>query len=40
MAGGHMTLRQCLETAGDIIDSGKAMQKMLDFVAATNEAAA
>ncbi|MDR1246242.1 MAG: anthranilate phosphoribosyltransferase [Clostridiales Family XIII bacterium] len=40
MANGHMTLRRCLETARDIIDSGSAMRKMLDFVAATNGAAA
>jgi anthranilate phosphoribosyltransferase len=36
MAHNHVTLRQCLHMAGEIIDSGKALGKLRDFVAATN----
>ncbi|MDR1135604.1 MAG: anthranilate phosphoribosyltransferase [Clostridiales Family XIII bacterium] len=37
MAYNHITLRQCLKMAGEIIDSGKALQKLEDFISATNE---
>ncbi|MDR3296443.1 MAG: anthranilate phosphoribosyltransferase [Clostridiales Family XIII bacterium] len=40
MAQSHMTLRQCLKMAGDLIDCGKAMEKMELFVSATNAAGA
>jgi anthranilate phosphoribosyltransferase len=40
MANNHMTLRQCVKMAQDIIDSGAALDKLNAFVAATNEAAA
>jgi anthranilate phosphoribosyltransferase len=40
MAYNHVTLRQCLRMAADLIDSGKAMKKLRDFVAATRVAAA
>ncbi|MDR0425419.1 MAG: anthranilate phosphoribosyltransferase [Clostridiales Family XIII bacterium] len=36
MAYNHITLRQCLKMAGELIDSGKALQKLEDFIAATN----
>jgi anthranilate phosphoribosyltransferase len=40
MANNHMTLRQCVRMAQDIIDSGAALDKLNAFIAATNEAAA
>ncbi|MDR1070819.1 MAG: anthranilate phosphoribosyltransferase [Gracilibacteraceae bacterium] len=40
MAQNNVTLRQCVRTAREIIDSGAALGKLRDFVAATNEAAA
>jgi anthranilate phosphoribosyltransferase len=39
MANNHMTLRQCVKTAEEIIDSGRALRKLEDFVAATNAVA-
>jgi anthranilate phosphoribosyltransferase len=40
MAYNHITLRQCVKMAQELIDSGAAMDKLNVFVAATNEAAA
>ena len=40
MAHNHMTLRQCVQMAGDLIDSKAAYNKLETFIAATKEAAA
>jgi anthranilate phosphoribosyltransferase len=40
MAYNHITLRQCVKMAQDLIDSGAALNKLEAFVAATNETAA
>ncbi|MCL2148373.1 MAG: anthranilate phosphoribosyltransferase, partial [Methanomassiliicoccaceae archaeon] len=38
MAYGDMTLRQCVRMAEGLIDSGRALDKLNEFVRATNEA--
>ncbi|MDR1941072.1 MAG: anthranilate phosphoribosyltransferase [Endomicrobium sp.] len=40
MAHNNITLRECVNMARDIIDSGKALQKLNDFIAASTTAAA
>ncbi|MCL2032268.1 MAG: anthranilate phosphoribosyltransferase [Methanomassiliicoccaceae archaeon] len=37
MAYGNMTMRQCVKAAEDLIDSGKALDKLNEFVRVTNE---
>lgn len=37
MMHNHVTLRQCVELARELIDSGKALEKMNAFIRATNE---
>jgi anthranilate phosphoribosyltransferase len=39
MAHDHMTLRQCVQMARETIDSGQALKKLEDFIAATHAAA-
>lgn len=39
MAQNNVTMRQCVKAAQDLIDSGKAIEKMQEFVKVTNEVA-
>lgn len=39
MGKNHITMRQCVQLAAELIDSGRAMQKLEEFVHATNTAA-
>lgn len=40
MVSSDVTMRECVRVAGDLIDSGKAMAKLDEFIAISNEVAA
>lgn len=40
MAKNDVTMRECVRVAGDLIDSGKAMEKLQEFARVSNEVAA